>query len=102
LGVRRFTPQMKTIINLIATDVGRPLADLASNLEYPEIFADAREVSRTRVFQEKPVASRDGRWFSVRIMPYRTIEDRIEGLVMTFTNITALKTLEASLPKPSV
>ena len=49
------------------------------------------------VFKEKPVATRDGRWFSVRIMPYRTLDNRIDGVVITFVDITAAKTLEATL-----
>jgi two-component system CheB/CheR fusion protein len=58
---------------------------------------EAREVLRTLVFSEKQIAARDGRWFLVRIMPYRTMEDVIGGVVITFANITAAKTLEAQL-----
>ena len=63
----------------------------------PELAEDAREVLRTLVFMEKQVATRDGRWFLVRIMPYRTLENRIDGVVITFSDITAAKTLEAEL-----
>ncbi|MBR9986954.1 MAG: PAS domain-containing protein, partial [Desulfosarcina sp.] len=97
LHVRRFTTQATSIIKLIASDVGRPITDIASDLEYPGLTADAREVLRTLVFIEKQVATRDGRWFLVRIMPYRTIENRIDGVVITFSNITAAKTLESEL-----
>ncbi len=65
--------------------------------DYPELADDAREVLRTLVATEKPMATRDGRWFTVRIMPYRTLDDRIDGVVITFTDITAAKTLEAKL-----
>jgi two-component system CheB/CheR fusion protein len=58
---------------------------------------EAREVLRTLVFSEKQIAASDGRWFLVRIMPYRTMEDVIGGVVITFANITAAKTLEAQL-----
>jgi two-component system CheB/CheR fusion protein len=58
---------------------------------------EAREVLRTLVFSEKQIVTSDGRWFLVRIMPYRTMEDVIGGLVITFANITAAKTLEAQL-----
>ncbi len=58
---------------------------------------DARAVLRTLTSKEKPIASRDGRWFTVRIMPYRTLDDRIDGVVITFADITAAKTLEAKL-----
>jgi len=57
----------------------------------------AGEVLRTLVFLEKQVTATNGRWFSVRIMPYRTMEDVIGGVVITFTDITAAKTLEAEL-----
>jgi two-component system CheB/CheR fusion protein len=97
LKVRRFTTQATKIIKLIAGDVGRPITDLASDLLYPELTADAQEVLRKLGFVEKPVNARDGRWFTVRIMPYRTLDDRIDGVVITFADITAAKTLEAQL-----
>ena len=97
LKVRRFTTQATKIIKLIPGDVGRPITDLASDLLYPELADDAREVLRTLVFAEKPITARDGRWFTVRIMPYRTLDDRIDGVVITFADITAAKTLEAKL-----
>ncbi len=85
LHVRRFTPQAAKIVKLIASDVGRPLADLASDLEYPGLYDDAREVLRTLVFSEKLVGSRSGRRFTVRVMPYRTGDNRIDGLVITLS-----------------
>ena len=97
LNVRRFTPQAAKIIHLIPADVGRPITDLSSELRYPELSADAREVLRILAPVEKPVAGSSGRWFAVRIMPYRTLDDRIDGVVITFTNITVAKALEAKL-----
>ncbi len=97
LHVRRFTPQATKIIKLIPADVGRPITDLASELSCPELAMDAREVLRTLVSSEKSIGARDGRWFTVRIMPYRTLDDRIDGVVITFANITEAKTLEAKL-----
>jgi chemotaxis methyl-accepting protein methylase len=97
LKVRRFTTQATKIIKLIPGDVGRPITDLASDLLYPELAADAAEVLRKLSFAERPVNSRDGRWFTVRIMPYRTLDDRIDGVVITFGDITTAKTLEAQL-----
>ncbi len=99
LNVRRFTPQATKIIKLIPADAGRPITDLASDLSYPELADDAREVLRKLAAVEKPVFARDGRWFTVRIMPYRTQDDRIDGVVITFANITGSKTLEAKLRK---
>ncbi|HBA85008.1 MAG TPA: chemotaxis protein CheB [Verrucomicrobia bacterium] len=99
LRVRRFTPKVTKIIKLIPGDIGRPVTDLASALHYPDLVEDAREVLRTLVFTEKPVATENGRWFSVRIMPYRTLDDRIDGVVITFSDITVAKSLEAELRK---
>jgi two-component system CheB/CheR fusion protein len=97
LNVRRFTTQATKIIQLIPGDVGRPITDLASDLLYPELIADARQVLQNLGFSERAVPSRAGTWFRVRIMPYRTLDDRINGVVITFTDITAAKDLEAHL-----
>jgi len=97
LHVRRFTTQATKIIKLIGADVGRPITDLASDLRYPELAEDAREVLRTLASTEKPIAAHDGRWFTVRIMPYRTLDNRIDGVVITFVDITASKSLEVDL-----
>ncbi|MBF0513718.1 MAG: PAS domain-containing protein [Desulfovibrionaceae bacterium] len=97
LNVRRFTPQTAKIIKLIAGDVGRPITDITTELDYPEMVSDAQKVLRTLVFSEKPIATHGGRWFLVRIMPYRTIDNRIDGLVVTFADISAAKQLEESL-----
>jgi len=97
LHVRRFTPGADKIFKLISGDVGRPLSDIVSNLLYPEMTEVAREVLRTLAFSEKQITSTDGSWFSVRIMPYRTMEDVIAGVVITFSNITVAKELEAKL-----
>ena len=97
LNVRRFTPQATKIIKLIPADVGRPITDIVSDLDDPALADDVRHVLRTLASMEKPVTARDGRWFTVRIMPYRTMDDRIDGVVITFADITASKTLEARL-----
>lgn len=88
---------MATIVKLIPGDKGRPITDLVSDLDYPALADDVRTVLRKLVSIEKPVAARDGRWFTVRIMPYRTMDDAVDGVVITFANITAAKTLEAKL-----
>jgi len=97
LHIRRFTPQAARIIKLIPADAGRPITDLASDLDYPGLVEDSREVLRKLISMEKPVGSRDGRWFTVRIMPYRTLNDRIDGVVITFADITAARAVEAQL-----
>ena len=97
LNVRRFTPQAAKIIKLIPGDVGRPITDLVSALDYPVLVDDVREVLRVLASVEKPISARDGRWFNVRVMPYRTNDERIDGVVITFTDITTAKKLEAQL-----
>jgi two-component system CheB/CheR fusion protein len=97
LRVRRFTSQATKVIKLIPGDVGRPITDQSSSLVYPELVNDIREVLRTLVFVEREVAARDGGWFMVRVMPYRTLENMIDGVVITFTDITIAKALERKL-----
>ncbi|MGO9147038.1 MAG: chemotaxis protein CheB [Desulfomonilia bacterium] len=97
LNLQRFTTQTTRIIKLIPGDVGRLITDIASDLIYPEMPDDIRDVLQTLVFVEKQVTTPDGRWFLTRIMPYRTLEDKIDGVVITFTDITIAKTLEMEL-----
>jgi two-component system CheB/CheR fusion protein len=96
-NVRRFTEQAKKVINLRDGDVGRPLSDLTTALEYPALLDDIAQVHRTLEFREKEIRTGDGRWYSVRIMPYRTQDNVIDGSVITFADITAAKELEARL-----
>jgi two-component system CheB/CheR fusion protein len=97
LHVRRFTLEATKIFKLIPGDVGRPITDLASELRYPKLAQDAREVLRTLVSAEKCIAADDRRRFRVRIMPYRTVDDRIEGVVITFTNVSASMQVEEAV-----
>ena len=97
LNVRRFTDQIKRIINLREADIGRPLSDLTTTLNYPELHADAKNTLRTLAFSEKEISTTDAHWFKVRIMPYRTVANVIQGAVITFVDITAAKELESRL-----
>jgi two-component system CheB/CheR fusion protein len=97
LRVRRFTLQAATLIRLIPSDVGRPVTDIASDVLYPTLATDVAEVLRTLVFVEKAIAVPDGRWFNVRIMPYRTRDNRIDGVVVTLMDVTRANTLEQEL-----
>ncbi|MDD2309835.1 MAG: chemotaxis protein CheB [Desulfuromonadaceae bacterium] len=97
LHIRRFTTGADKLFKLIPGDVGRPLSDIVTDLLYPEMAAESREVLRTLAFSEKQISTADGRWYSVRIMPYRTMENVIAGVVITFANITAAKKLETEL-----
>jgi two-component system CheB/CheR fusion protein len=97
LRVRRFTTQTTRIIKLIPSDAGRPITDIATELNYPEMSQDAQEVLRTLVFLERDVPATQDRWFKVRTMPYRTQDNRIDGVVIIFTDVTAGKRMEAQL-----
>jgi two-component system CheB/CheR fusion protein len=97
LLVRRFTTQTAKLIKLIPADTGRPITDLTSELDYPDLAEDAREVLRTLVFKERQISSRDGRWFTIRILPYRTVDNVIDGVVITFSDVTETKNVEEAL-----
>jgi two-component system, chemotaxis family, CheB/CheR fusion protein len=97
LNIRRFTDHMTKLIKLRPSDIGRPFTEMRSDLQYANIAEDAKEVLRTLIFKETDVVTKDNRWFTVRIMPYRTLDDRIDGLVITFLNISTAKRLESEL-----
>ena len=97
LNIRRFTDKVINIFKLRLSDIGRPFTDLVSSLNYPDIGKHALKVLSTLTFIETSIETDDDRWFDVRIMPYRTLDDRIDGLVITFTNITVAKKLEIEL-----
>ncbi|MBI5257786.1 MAG: PAS domain-containing protein [Burkholderiales bacterium] len=99
LNVRRFTEQIRRVVHLREGDVGRPLSELATTLIYPALHADVKETLRTLAFTEKEIATTDGHWYSVRIMPYRTLANVIQGAVITFVDITVAKELESRLRK---
>ncbi|MEI6851218.1 MAG: chemotaxis protein CheB [Bacteroidota bacterium] len=99
LNIRRYTDNLVNIIKLRKTDTGRPFTDLVTDLQYPEIDAHARSVMKTLTSVETAIATHTGLWFTVRIMPYRTLDDRIDGLVITFSDITIAKKLEMELTK---
>lgn len=98
-NVRRFTEQIARVFHLREGDIGRPLSELASTLIYPELHVDVKETMRTLAFSEKQIATTDGRWYTVRVMPYRTLANVIQGVVITFVDITAAKELESRLRK---
>jgi two-component system, chemotaxis family, CheB/CheR fusion protein len=98
LCILRFTAGVCTIINLIATDVGRPVSHIASNLiGYDSLAKDMRGVLDTLIPKETEVQSREGRWYTLRIQPYRTLNNVIEGAVITFMDITEMKATKDAL-----
>ncbi|MFC5497202.1 CheR family methyltransferase [Caenimonas terrae] len=94
LRINRYTPSAVTLFNLIPSDVGRPLADLATRLDYTQLGDDARRVLEKLVPIEREVGMPDGKWFLSRLLPYRTIEDHIAGVVVCFIDITERKEAE--------
>ncbi|HSJ55882.1 MAG TPA: chemotaxis protein CheB [Anaerolineae bacterium] len=94
LQVRRFNQAATRIVNLIPGDVGRPLTHLLSNLVDGEWAGNARAVFETLTPHEEEVRSHDDRWYLMRIRPYRTDDDAIEGVVLTFSDITEQKEAE--------
>ncbi|MFN8440166.1 MAG: CheR family methyltransferase [Caldilineaceae bacterium] len=99
LRVKRYTPAAAELFNLMPPDRGRPIAHLRSNLLYNELESDAQRVLAHLIPVEREAQSQGGRWFLVRVRPYRTLEDKIDGVVITFVDITANKAIEAELYK---
>ncbi len=99
LNVRRYTERAATIISLRESDIGRPLSDLTSSLRYPDLQDDARKTLDTLAVSEKQITTNDDRWFSVRIIPYRRLDNMIDGVVITLVDITETKNLESLLRK---
>src|SRR5436305_1437941 len=91
LNIKRFTIQTKRIIHLIPSDIGRPISDIVSELEYDNLVQDSINVLKTLVYKEIEVRARDWSWYLIRIMPYRTADNVIDGLAITFVDITTLK-----------
>jgi two-component system CheB/CheR fusion protein len=91
LRLKRYTVQASRIARLIPTDVGRPVTDLTWSLQYETLASDVKEVLHSRVFKEVEVTAHDGSVFMMRIHPYRTTDDLIDGVVVTFVDITAQK-----------
>jgi two-component system CheB/CheR fusion protein len=95
--VRRFTPAVNDLLELIESDIGRPVTDLAPKFTDGKLLEDAREVLATLVPIEREVPSHSGRWYVRRTLPYRTAENRIEGVVITFVDIGARKRAEQQI-----
>jgi two-component system CheB/CheR fusion protein len=97
LRIKRFTPRAADIFSVIASDPGRSLLDLTHRLEYDDLAGDVEQTFNTLRMVEREVRSQDGRYYIVRVLPYRTTDDRIEGAVMTFIDITRRREAEAKL-----
>jgi two-component system CheB/CheR fusion protein len=97
LEIRLFTPAARTMFSVIASDIGRPLADLARRINDPRLLADAAAVLAGEVPPLREVEADNGAWYTRRILPYRNQDDRVEGVVITFTDISERKTAERAI-----
>jgi two-component system CheB/CheR fusion protein len=88
LKIKRFTPHVTKIISLIQSDMGRPITDIVSNLQYNDLVKDVNEVLETLVSKETQVQTRDGGSYQLHIVPYRTVDNIIDGVVITFADVT--------------
>jgi two-component system CheB/CheR fusion protein len=92
--IRRYTPPVAEVFNFLSTDVGRPLSHVTHKLDYPGLQDDVIEVLRTLTRIEREVTTRDGRWFVVRLSPYRSVKEKVDGVVLTLVDTTARKHAE--------
>ncbi len=91
LKIRSFTPAAGSLFRLITGDIGRPITDLATQFRGIDLAQDSQEVLRTLSARELQVAGADGRYFQSRILPYRTVQNVIDGVVLTFTDVSQLE-----------
>jgi two-component system, chemotaxis family, CheB/CheR fusion protein len=94
LRIQRYTSGMGEVFNLLPTDKGRPISHLTSKLAYGQIVADAKQVLRELVPLEREISTVEGQWFLVRLRPYHTTDDHIDGVVIGVVDITAIKKAE--------
>lgn len=94
LRIQRFTEQAKDVIRLIPSDIGRPIGDLVSRLHYDRLAEDANEVLRTLMVKQAEIRGEGDTWYLMRILPYRTTDEVIDGLVVTFVDVTEVKKLQ--------
>jgi two-component system CheB/CheR fusion protein len=91
LKIRRYTPQIGQIMNLLPGDVGRSISDIAMNIRYEDLLIDIKSVLDSLNTLEKEVQTKEGHWFKLKVLPYRTVENVIDGVVITFYDIDLQK-----------
>jgi two-component system CheB/CheR fusion protein len=97
LRIKRFTRPVTDLFNITASDDGRPIADFSHRLEYENLIRDAQDVLANFVPIRHELRSRDDRWYEVRLRPYRTVDDKIDGVVLTFVDMTERRHVEQAL-----
>lgn len=91
MRIQRYTPPAEALFNVIGSDLGRPLMHLTHRLNYPNLADDAERVLARLAVVEREVSSEEGRWYLSRLLPYRTLDHRIDGVVITLVDITRQK-----------
>ncbi len=99
LQIRRFNPSAGKILNLIASDAGRPITDIRTNIDVSDLRQMIVGVMDTLAINVREIQDTDGRWYSITIRPYKTVDNRIEGVLMTFVDINELKQAGAEREK---
>jgi len=97
LRIKRFTERATELFSITPTDEGRPITDFAHQLEYDDLIKDARAVLADLAPIRREVKSRSGKWYDMRLRPYRTVEDKIDGVVITFVDISDRRHVEEQL-----
>ena len=97
LRINRFTPRISELFNIAAGDEGRSITDFTHRLDYDDLAGDARKVLRDLASTEREVQGKDGSWYLTRLKPYRTVEDKIDGVVVTFVDIGERRRAEDAL-----
>jgi two-component system CheB/CheR fusion protein len=101
LLVRRVTPAARNAFNVLQSDVGRPISDFKPNIDIPNLEELLREVIETLAMRERRVTDREGRPYSLRLRPYRTTENKIDGAVITLVDINGEEEQKADGRKAS-
>jgi two-component system CheB/CheR fusion protein len=99
LCIKRFTYNITKAVNIIKSDIGRPINHIATNLKYENLVEDSKEVLRTLVYKEIELQTNDGTWYQMKILPYRTTNNVIDGVVITFSDIHKIKTASEEINK---
>lgn len=97
LRIKRFTPRVAELFSITPSDEGRPITDFTHQLKYDQLETDTREVLRDLAPVDREAESRDGRWYLMRIRPYRTVDDKIDGVVASFVDVTERRITEQKL-----
>ena len=89
--IRRFTPKARSILNVLPSDMGRPIDDIKPNIDVPDLEQQVAEVIREVKLKESEVQDREGRWYRMQIRPYLTADERVDGAILSLVDIDALK-----------